>query len=338
MKFHNVAIWSLECVDAPHRVPTAALSARLAPRLKAFGMPQNLLELLTGIQARRFWDEGTPPSAVAARAGRKAMEAAGVDASGIQTLVSTSVSKDYVEPAVAALVHEQLGLAEDCPGFDVGNACLAFLTAMDLVSALIERGEIEAGLIVDGEASRDITEATLTRLSRPDSTADELKMELASLTLGSGAVAMVLGRADRRPDAPTYRGSVSLAASRHSGLCRGQADRMITDSGALLQAGIELAQRTFARATAQLGWSPEVLDEVVIHQVSKTHTVQLARALGLPADRIHSIFPELGNVGPASVPITLCKARELGRLRPGARVGLLGIGSGLNCTMAEVRW
>jgi 3-oxoacyl-[acyl-carrier-protein] synthase-3 len=43
-------------------------------------------------------------------------------------------------------------------------------------------------------------------------------------------------------------------------------------------------------------------------------------------------------VGPASVPITLCKARELGRLKPGARVGLLGIGSGLNCTMAEVRW
>jgi 3-oxoacyl-[acyl-carrier-protein] synthase-3 len=338
MKFHNVAIWSLECVDAPHRVPTAELSARLAPRLKAFGMPQNLLELLTGIHARRFWDPGTQPSTVAAMAGRKALAAAGIDPAEVGLLVSTSVSKDYVEPAVAALVHEQLALPETTPGFDVGNACLAFLTAMDLVSAQIERGEIEVGLIVDGEASRDITEATLNRLASPDSTPESLKQELASLTLGSGAVAMVLGRADARPGCPTYRGSVSLSASRHSGLCRGQATQMITDSGALLHAGIELAQRTFARAVAQLGWAPDLLDEVVIHQVSKTHTVQLCRALGLAPERMYAIFPELGNVGPASVPITLCKARELGRLKPGARVGLLGIGSGLNCTMAEVRW
>ena len=76
----------------------------------------------------------------------------------------------------------------------------------------------------------------------------------------------------------------------------------------------------------------------MIHQVSRTHTVQLARALGIDTARMYAIYPELGNVGPASVPITLAKAEALGRLRPGARVGLLGIGSGLNCTMAEVIW
>ena len=76
----------------------------------------------------------------------------------------------------------------------------------------------------------------------------------------------------------------------------------------------------------------------MIHQVSGTHTRLLCETLDLDPKKVHAIYPEFGNIGPASVPIVLSKARELGRLKKGARVGLMGIGSGLNCTMAEVRW
>lgn len=338
MLFHNVSIIGVDCVDAPHRVSTAELSARLGSKLTALGMPANLLELLTGIKARRFWDEGVQPSEVAAMAGERVLARTGVERARVGVVVSTSVCKDFVEPSVASTVHGRLGLSAECLNFDLGNACLAFLNAIDVVGALIERGQVDYGLIVDGEGSRAITEATIERLGRPESTADDLKAQIASLTLGSGAAAMLLGRSDISPGAHRYRGSVSLAASRHNGLCRGQADQMITDSGALLTAGLELARQTWERARVALDWEADRLDEVVIHQVSRTHTVQLARALGIDTARMHAIYPELGNVGPASVPITLAKAEALGRLRPGARVGLLGIGSGLNCTMAEVIW
>ena len=43
-------------------------------------------------------------------------------------------------------------------------------------------------------------------------------------------------------------------------------------------------------------------------------------------------------IGPASVPIVLSKLKEMGRLKKGQRIALLGIGSGLNCSMAEVVW
>ncbi|MCI0688316.1 MAG: hypothetical protein L0Y54_13935 [Sporichthyaceae bacterium] len=75
-----------------------------------------------------------------------------------------------------------------------------------------------------------------------------------------------------------------------------------------------------------------------MHQVSKVHTDALVKLLGLDPARVLTVFPEHGNVGPAAVPIALSKLDELGRLRPGSRVGLLGIGSGLNCSMAEVVW
>ena len=60
--------------------------------------------------------------------------------------------------------------------------------------------------------------------------------------------------------------------------------------------------------------------------------------IGIDPKKVMTIFGEHGNIGPASVPIVLSKLRELGRLKKGDRVALLGIGSGLNCSMAEVVW
>ena len=60
--------------------------------------------------------------------------------------------------------------------------------------------------------------------------------------------------------------------------------------------------------------------------------------LAIDPRKVLTVFPEFGNVGPASVPIALSKLKEMGRLEKGKRVALLGIGSGLNCSMAEVVW
>lgn len=113
---------------------------------------------------------------------------------------------------------------------------------------------------------------------------------------------------------------------------------MVTDTKMLLIEGVKLAQLTFAAAKAAMGWVVEELDEFVIHQVSRVHTEAFIKAFGIDPRKVHTIFPEHGNIGPASVPIVLSKLRELGRLKKGKRVALLGIGSGLNCSMAEVVW
>jgi len=76
----------------------------------------------------------------------------------------------------------------------------------------------------------------------------------------------------------------------------------------------------------------------VVHQVSKVHTAAFTKAMGIDPLKVLTIFGEHGNIGPASVPIVLSKLREMGRLKKGSRVALLGIGSGLNCSMAEVVW
>ena len=338
MKFDNVCILSVERVEAPHEITSAFLMEQLAPTTSRLGIDPGLLEGLTGIVARRFWDAGVQPSDVAAQAGRKAIEAAGIDTLQVGALANTSVCRDYIEPSTACIVHNNLKLPQDCLNFDIGNACLAFLNGMDLLSMMIDRGDIEYALVVDGEGSRHPIESTIARLLDPECTVEQFRSQFATLTLGSGAVAMVLGRADKHPEGHRYLGGVALAATEHCRLCLGNPDEMVTDTKPLLINGLKLAMQTWGRAVEVMGWSPAVLDQFVIHQVSQVHTQQLSALAGLDSEKIHKIFPRMGNIGPAGIPFVLSEAAELGRIRRGDRVALMGIGSGLNCSMSEVVW
>ena len=221
------------------------------------------------------------------------------------------------------------GCDPDKPSF--ARACL-------LARRMIERGEIEYALVVDGETANLAYKKTLERLSGPDVTEEQFRNELATLTLGCGAAAMVLSRSELTPDAPKYKGGVTKAATQWNTLCRGNLDRMVTDTRMLLIEGLKLATATFGAARQALGWVVDELDEFVIHQVSQVHTQAFVKAFGLDPAKVMTIFNEHGNIGPASVPIVLSKLKEMGRLKKGDRVALLGIGSGLNCSMAEVVW
>ena len=222
--------------------------------------------------------------------------------------------------------------------FDIGNACLAFINAMEVVGNMIERGQVDYGIIVDGEGSRYTQEQTIERLLRPEAGIVDFRDNFATLTLGSGAGAMILARSDLAPDRPRVLGGVALAATAHNRLCLGQPDRMTTDAAHLLTAGLELAGATWALAQREFNWTPEKLGQCVIHQVSGVHTTRFRELCGIPDHKVHQTFPEYGNVGPANIPITLAKAVEAGKVKKGDRVALMGIGSGLNCSMMDVVW
>ncbi|EDM80442.1 3-oxoacyl-(acyl carrier protein) synthase [Plesiocystis pacifica SIR-1] len=348
MRFANVSICSVAHVDAPYRVSSTDLENRLAAPMQRLGLPPGILETLTGIKARRMWPASVSPSDAATLAARRAIAESGVDPERIGVLISTSVCRDFVEPSTACLVHGKLGLPPTCLNFDVGNACLGFINGMDIIGNMIERGQLDYGIVVDGEDSRYVIDKTIERLSAPDSTREDFWSNFATLTLGGTAAAMVLARTDlaqalaeKRAEggySHQFLGSVIVAATQHSGLCRGQVDRMETDSAELLTAGLRVAKEAWRAAQREFGWTPGALDECVIHQVSRTHTDKFCETFELDPAKLLATYPEFGNVGPAGVPMVLSKAASSGRLGRGDRVGLMGIGSGLNCAMAEVVW
>ncbi|MDO5740774.1 MAG: 3-oxoacyl-ACP synthase III [Ornithinimicrobium sp.] len=330
----DTAVLSITAVDAPVVKTSAEFDEIIGDSYGRNGLRPGMLAALAGISERRWWDEGYDFVDGAIDAGRAAIAEAGIDHERIGLVVNTSVSRSYLEPSIAVRVHHELGLATSCLNFDLTNACLGFVNGMQLAATLIDAGQIDYALIVDGEGSRVPQENTLAHLSSADATAEDILTQFATLTLGSGAAAMVLGRASAHPEGHRLVGGVSRAASHHHELCVGDFDKMSTDAQGLLVAGMSLAEDLWKDAAGEFDWSD--MDRYIVHQVSRVHTSKTAEALGIDKDRIPLTFPTLGNVGPAAVAITL--AKEAAALQRGDRVLMMGIGSGLNMTCLELAW
>ncbi len=337
-RYEQVVISGLAHVDAPQVVTSTEIEDQMATTLERLGVEPGLLEGLSGIRERRVWGAGTLPSEVAAQAGELALADSGVDRHDVGALLNTSVCRDYLEPSTASLVHGRMELATEAVNFDVGNACLGFVNGMNVVASMIEHGEIDHGLVVDGETSGFTMEATIERLASQACDEVMFREQFATLTLGSGAVAMVLSRADSAESGRRFLGGMSRASTAHANLCTGHVHEMRTDTKGLLLAGLELAAHTWKEAVSSFDWDPQAVDTYVVHQVSKVHTRAVCDTLGLDIDRFPLIYPEFGNIGPAGVPTVLSRSVQDGTVSSGDRVMLMGVGSGINAAAAEIIW
>ena len=338
MRYERVHIQAIEYVVPPTEVTTESMERMLGPVYRRLGLSQGLLEALTGVRARRFWADGTKAHDAATNAVRRVLDRHGVPECGIQALISTSVCKDYLEPPMASLVAGDVGVGDGCRNFDVGHACLGFMSGMIAAANMIELGQVEAVVVVAGEGSREVSSATVRRLLKPGTTFATFSENLATLTLGSMAVAALLVHERHSLHGHRFLGGASLSATQHSRLCLGTATSMKTDAPTLLREGVSLASRTWAAAQKNLGLSPDDVSEFVLHQVGQANHDALMSNLVLPPEKVLRLYIDHGNVGAAGVPFTLASAVEQGRVASGDTAMLMGIGSGLNCTMLGVKW
>lgn len=346
MRFGHVHIEGVAHV-LPERVVTSLeLEGRLAPCYERLGFHPGRIELMTGIRERRHFAPGTRPSAVAIQAGEQALARAGVERSRIGALIFSSVCRDFMEPATATVAHRGLGLPPACTPFDLSNACLGFGNAMLMAANMLELRQVEAALIVAGEDGGPLVEATIKRLNEdPAINRKNSKLSFASLTIGSGAAAMVLTRADVSKTSHKLLGGWQLADTSANELCQGGMKAgnelgplMETDSETLMQEGVKLAQQVWADTRRELGWSNADVDRVFTHQVGVMHRRLLFEKLELDPSRDYPTVETLGNIGSVSLPLSLSRGMDEGVVKQGDKVALLGIGSGLVCLNLGVQW
>ncbi|WP_238385293.1 3-oxoacyl-ACP synthase III [Nesterenkonia muleiensis] len=336
--FHhrNATLLSVVEVEAPDVLTSKDLDRRLSDALKRLRLPSGLLQRVAGVRSRRNWRSDGDVRTGTVEAGRRALSAAGIEPAEVSMMINTSVTREHLEPSVAVGVHHELGLPSSAMNFDITNACLGFVNAMTLASSLIDAGQARYVLIVNGEDARKVQDATVERINSLEQSLsrEDFMSEFASLTLGCGAAAAVIGPADAHPEGHRIIGGVTRAATQHHELCVGDHRGMFTDARGLLDGGLDLVMDAWEDAKAHFDW--QQMDSYVTHQVSQLHTSSIIKAAKLDKKKVPVTYPELGNVGPASLPITL--AREAASLISGSRVLCMGVGSGLNTAMVELQW
>ncbi len=343
MRYRSVCVEALSYVLPPRVVTSEEIEARLAPVYDRLHLPAGRLELMTGIRQRRFFDPGTKPGEISGLSARAAVNASEIDPKHFGVLVHGSVCRDQMEPATANAVHLAVGLSEDCLVLDVSNACLGLLNGMLLIANMIELGQIRAGVVVGTEIGRGLVEGTIdTLLGSPNLSRKDIKLEFASLTIGSGSAAIVLCHAEISRTGNRLLGGCYRTDTGSHTLCAGGVEserhgddrpRMQTDSEALLHAGVDLAEVTWRETCRTLGWTNADAHKVFTHQVGRAHRKLLLERLGLPMEADFPTVEFLGNTGAAALPMAMALGIEQGHVNPGENIALLGIGSGLNSLM-----
>lgn len=349
MIYERARVEAVECCLPNEIVTSDELEARLAPVYDRLKLPYGRVELMTGVRERGLWPRGALPGDQSVVAADKAIRAAGVPRASIGALVHASVCRDYQEPATACDVARRLGLSGDCVVYDVSNACLGLLTATLQVANMIELGQIESGVVVGTETSRALMETTIDELNRDETlTRKSIKGAFASLTIGSGSAAIVLTNEKLSRTGNRLLGAIVRSNTNGAALCRSQVDvtaggratgqTMTTDSETLLRVGVALAADAYSRFEPTFGWKTEDIDRIFCHQVGRAHQKLLFETLRLDPSKNFVTLPYLGNTGSVALPTATALGIESGFVKPGDKVGLFGIGSGVNVVLAALEW
>ncbi len=290
----------------------------------------------TGIKERRMSAPGESSAILATRAGKMALERAGVTPEEVELVICGTVTGDMPFPSTACLVQEALGIRQ-AGAMDVGAACAGFIYSADVAASMIAAGRCKTALVVGVD--------TLTKFV-------DWTDRSTCVLFGDGAGAAVL-----QAKTDTDRGLIDTillsdgSGAQHINLCAGGSlhPRSEPESAKcrshIFMAGAEVyrfAVNAMGDACCRLlertGMEASDIDLFVPHQANLRIIDSAAKRLELPDEKVFINVHKYGNTSGGSIPIGLHEAEAEGRLKPGMIVMTVGFGAGLVWGANLIRW
>ena len=289
----------------------------------------------TGIHERRIARDNEFPSTLGVEASINALTVANLRPTDLDLIICTSSSPEYIFPATACLIQDQLG-ATKAGAFDLLAACTGFIFAMNMAAQAIRSGSIKNALVVGSE--------TLSRFV-------DWKDRNTCILFGDGAGAFVL-QASETPGGVLSAvmhsdGSGGDSLSLPGGGSRYPATEATVREGKhyIQMDGKEVfrfATRVMASATQEAldaaGLTIDEIQWIVPHQANIRIIQAAARGLKLPMERFIVNIERYGNTSTASIPIAMVEAVECGKIKPGEKLVMVGFGGGLTWGALAAEW
>jgi 3-oxoacyl-[acyl-carrier-protein] synthase-3 len=281
----------------------------------------------TGIRQRHIADESQSSSDLGAQASRAALEAAALSADDLDLIIVATSTPDYVFPSTACLMQAKLGTSGQI-AFDVQAVCSGFVYGLATADAFIRSGQAKRALVVGAEVFSRIL---------------DWNDRGTCVLFGDGAGAVVL-QADEQPG---ILASSLHADGRHAGIlsvpgnvCGGRVAGsafLQMDGQAVFKFAVRVLDEAARETLAKCGLTLADVDWLIPHQANIRILEATAKRLGMPTEKVIVTVDRHGNTSAASVPLALDVAVRDGRIRPGQRVMLEGVGGGFTWGAALVQ-
>lgn len=277
----------------------------------------------TGIRKRHIAAAGETTCDLAEHAARRAMAAAGCDATDIDLIVLATTTADQVFPSTACLLQARLGI-QGCPAFDVQAVCTGFIYALDVADKFVRTGAARRALVIGAETFSRVVDWTDRG---------------TCVLFGDGAGAVVLEASSTPGLLSTHLhadGSYASLLQVPGGVSRGfdPADFDVDPRYTRMRGNevFKMAVNTLGRIVDETLQANDLskadIDWLVPHQANIRIIQATARKLNMPMEQVVVTVDEHGNTSAASVPLALDVAVRDGRIRPGETLLLEAFGGG----------
>ena len=315
MKLHSRIIGTGSAL--PERVVTnEQLSRELAER--GLETSDEWIVGRTGIRQRHIASPETSSSMLATQAAREALAAAGVPAESVDLIIVATSTPDYVFPSAACLVQKALGISGGA-AFDVQAVCSGFVYGLATADAMIRSGMATRALVIGAEVFSRILDwndrGTCVLFG------DGAGAVLLSAESTPGILASKL-HADGR-----YENILRTAGNVSGGGITGH-PFLTMDGQAVFKLAVSVLDSVARETVAAAGLTLDDVDWLIPHQANVRILQATGRKLGLPPERVIVTVDRHANTSAASIPLALDVAIRDGRIKPGDRVLMEGVGGG----------
>jgi 3-oxoacyl-[acyl-carrier-protein] synthase-3 len=289
----------------------------------------------TGIRERRVAAAHETTASMAAVAGRRAIEVAGLQPDDIDLILVATLTPDYWMPSTAALVKEAIGNTR-AAAMDVAAACSGFVYGFSTATAYVTSGMAKHVLVIGAELLTrflDYTDRSTCILfgdgagavvvSGSDEAGGALGMELTTEPQGAYMIWLPAGGAKSPPSAET--------------VSRGEHYIRMEGRETYRFATRTLASTALA-AIERAGLHPDDIDLFIPHQANIRIIEAVAKGLDLPMDRMFVNVDRYGNTSAASVPLALAEAVDTGRVKVGDHIVIVAFGAGFTSGAVAIEW
>jgi 3-oxoacyl-[acyl-carrier-protein] synthase-3 len=280
----------------------------------------------TGICQRYMAAPEQTSSALAFESAQRAIASAGITPDDIGLIIVATSTPDFIFPSTACLLQGKLGIKR-CPAFDVQAVCSGFIYALDIADKFIRSGSCKYALVVGAEV-----------FSRLLDWSDRGTCVL----FGDGSGAVVLGASET----PGVHASVLHADGSQAGIlstpgqiCGGEilGDPFVRmDGQAVFKFAVRVLDEVAREALDLCGMQPSDVDWLIPHQANVRILEATAKKLGIDTARVVVTVDQHANTSAASIPLALDVAVRDGRIKPGQKILLEGVGGGFTWGAALV--
>lgn len=288
----------------------------------------------TGIRERRHAPPEMATSDLAVKAGKRAMEAAGVGPDDIDLLLLATFTPDHLLPQTASAVQDRLGLC--CGAMDVVAACAGFMYALVTGSQFIGTGCAKRVLVIGAD--------TNTRVLNQN---DKKTFPL----FGDGAGAVVLGPGSEQQGLQSFTlgadgSGTDLLIRRMGGVkepfCKGAADEqawlMEMDGRPVFKWAVRLIEDAFNQVLDDAGRQQDDVKLWILHQANERILDAATVSMGIDSAAVVKHLDRYGNTSAGSIPIAIDESFRAGDIQPSDELMLCGFGAGLSWGAALWRW